>query len=136
MDYKVIELIIERGRRYSMPFAYWFSTFSYAASSSRRELKNLGSRPLQSLLVNRCFVLYYEFSLESESHWLNPGAIPIFIALWIPNIVVCAAAIYALKKICSEEWQSVAEALEHVFAVFIKPANRFKKLFEKVGAVS
>lgn len=67
------------------------------------------------------FVVY--FALLSVSIALaESGTIAPFIAVWIPNAVTSVVALYMLRKMSSEQWQSVAQGLDTILAIFTRKA--------------
>lgn len=100
---------VELGQRFSMPIAAFVMSFVGMALGilPPRAQKAWGAGLSASfgLLV---FVIYYGiFSLGLAL--AESGQIKIWIALWLPNILCALAAAFLIKKLASEEWQSIAD---------------------------
>ena len=136
LESKATGLMIERGRRYSMPFASLaLALLAMPLGVQPPRTQKTWGAGLSLTMGLVVFVIYYGF-LSIGIALAESGTLPIFVALWLPNIIVFLTAAYALKKMSSEEWQSVAEALEKVFDLFSGFTRRFRKLFKKIRAVA
>ncbi len=78
---------------------------------------------LSSVIGLLVFVIY--FALLSVSVALaEGGALPPAVAVWIPNLITSLVAFYMLKKMSSEQWQSVAQGFDNLISFFSKRMAR------------
>lgn len=100
---------VELGQRFSMPIAAFVMSFVGMALGIMppRAQKTWGAG-LSATFGLVVFVVYYGiFSMGLAL--AESGQMKIWIALWLPNILCALAAGYLLKKLASEEWQSIAD---------------------------
>ena len=55
------------------------------------------------------------------------GSMPPWIALSIPNLLGLGASLYFIRKMGTEEWQSIAEGVEGALDWIAKKARRLKR---------
>ncbi|MDC0358789.1 LptF/LptG family permease [Oligoflexia bacterium] len=113
-------LYIERAKRFSMPFAAFILALVAMPLGIQppRTQKTWGSG-LSAALGMLVFIVYYGLLTVgvtmAENNAINPS-----LGVWIPNIVATIIAVYTLKKMSSEEWQSIAHGFEKIAAVIFK----------------
>ena len=127
---------IEAGRRLSMPFAAFVLALvgmSLGIQPPRTQRTfGIGLSAVFGLLV---FVIYYGF-LSVGIALAERGTVPTTISLWIPNAVVFVIALYSLRKLGKEKWQSVTEMVEVKLIVIINNLRRsFPRLRELLGTI-
>ncbi|MCB0317844.1 MAG: LPS export ABC transporter permease LptF [Bdellovibrionales bacterium] len=130
---KITGLNLEKGRRYSMPFAVLaLALLAMPLGVQPPRTQKTWGAGLSLTMGLLVFVVYYGF-LSIGIAVAESGVLPVFIALWLPNFVVFFAALYAIKKISSEEWQSMTEMFEPLLNYMSKLILRAKSLVERAG---
>lgn len=100
---------IELGSRYSLPFAsLLLAILALPLGIHPSRAQQTWGVGLSAATGMGVFVVYY--GLFSVGIVLaQSGAVPGYLALWLPNISVLAVAIFFIRRIGSERWQSVAD---------------------------
>lgn len=111
---KIRRAEIELGRRFSMPFAsFMLALLALSLGVQPPRAQKTWGAVISISLGMLVFVTYYALLsigiALGESGKCDPQ-----LGLWLPNIVLTAVAIFTLKKICSEEWSSIAQGFENV----------------------
>ncbi len=103
------DLLIEKGRRVSMPFASLILALIGMPLGIQppRSQKAWGAG-LSIFLGLGVFIIYYGL-LSIGIALAESNTLPPLISLWVPNFILGVMAIVFLKKMNSEKWQSVAE---------------------------
>ncbi|MBN2348957.1 MAG: LptF/LptG family permease [Bacteroidales bacterium] len=86
----VTDLLIEKYKRFSFPFATFILTLIGVSVSSRKIRGGLGMHIGIGLLISFSYLLFLQFS----SQFAIGGSIPPLLAVWIPNIVFSFVAVY------------------------------------------
>jgi lipopolysaccharide export system permease protein len=124
---KINRIDIERERRFSMPFAAFVLALvglPLGVQPSRSQ-KTWGAG-ISAALGLAVFVIYYGI-LSIGLTLAESGAVPARIALWLPNIAALGIAVFALHRIGTERWQSIAaglSSLHRLIPSFRRPASR------------
>jgi len=116
---KIQQVRIERATRFSLPAAaFLLALFAMPLGihpARTQQTWGLGLSVFIGLII---FVLYFVmFTLAmalAESGVINP-----MLGAWLPNLIIALLAFVTLKKMSSEEWQSVAEALQRLSRAFL-----------------
>jgi len=90
---KVNQLLVERTRRFSFPFSTYILTLIGVSVSSRKVRGGIGMHIGIGLLVSFSYILFMQFSAQ----FAISGALPPFIALWLPNFIYAFIALYLYK---------------------------------------
>lgn len=103
---------LEYGQRTSLPIASVVMAFVGMAlgimSPRTQRTWGIGFAAMLGLVV---FVIYY--SLFSIGFALaDSGRLNVAVALWTPNVIVSVIAVYLIRKIVSEQWQSVSGGVQ------------------------
>ncbi len=118
---------IELGQRFSLPCAAFIMAFVGLAlgimSPRTQRTWGAGFTGLLGLIV---FIIYYSvFSVGVAL--ADKGSIPIMIALWAPNIITTALAVWILYKLGSEQWHSVSEGVQNYCTRTVETLRRYLK---------
>lgn len=102
---------LEKGRRTSMPFAALVLAIvgMPLGIHSPRTQQTWGAGLSLALGIG-VFMAYYGL-LSIMIALAEGGSIGTYWALWIPNILAVAVSIFILRKVCREEWQSIADTI-------------------------
>ena len=122
---KITKLKLERGRRYSMPFAaFILALLAMPLGIHPPRTQRTWGAGLSVTVGMLVFVIYYglfSFGLAlGESGSLNP-----YLALWIPNIVAILVTFYTLMKMKTEAWDSIAEGAEEIVEYIKRPFSKY-----------
>jgi lipopolysaccharide export system permease protein len=109
---KIRRLETESGRRFSMPFATFVLTLlglplGIIPPRTQKSL-GIGLSVTTGLAV---FTIYYVLLSLGITLGEN-GKIPVYLGLWLPNIVALTICIYAIHKVTTEKWSSIAHGVE------------------------
>ena len=110
------KLYLERGRRFSMPFA----SLLLALIAMPLGIQQPRAQKTWGVSISVClglfvFVFYYGL-LSFGIAMAEDGVLPATLALWIPNIVVAAGAFYFHRQMSLERWQSVPHGIEQLMS--------------------
>lgn len=108
----------ELGSRFSLPFASFILSILALPlgiqPSRAQKTWGVGLSVVTGMLV---FVIYY--ALYSVGIVMAQGnKFPTTIALWIPNIVATALAIFFVNRIATEKWQSAGDLISSLRTIF------------------
>ena len=120
---RITGLRLEAAKRLSIPVAaLLLALFAMPLGIQPPRTQKTWGAGLSACIGMLVFVAY--FAMLSLGVALGEtGVIHPVLAVWIPNIVVGAAAFYTLRKMGTEQWQSVSHALEAL-------VQRFKRRIE------
>jgi lipopolysaccharide export system permease protein len=90
---KVNQLLVERNKRFSFPFSTYILTLIGVSVSSRKVRGGIGMHIGIGLLVSFSYILFLQFSAQ----YAISGALPPFIATWLPNFLYAFIALYLYK---------------------------------------
>ena len=109
---KLVRLRIELGERFSLPFAsFALALLGLPLGVQPPRTQRTWGAGLSAIFGMAVFVFYYAlFSIGIVL--AQGGLIPPAVALWLPNVSVLVVALFLLRQISSERWQSVAQAIE------------------------
>ena len=116
---------IEFGQRFSLPCASFLMAFVGMALGIQppRAQKTWGAG-ISATLGMLVFVVYYGvFSLGLAL--AESGAVKIWIALWLPNVIAAGCAAFMIQRLASEKWHSIAEMFQS-FGRFLPKFGRSK----------
>lgn len=121
---RIYGLKIEAARRFAMPFStFILALVGLPLGIYHPRTQRTWGVGLSAALGMAVFVCYYGLLSVGitlgEGGKLNP-----YMAVWLPNFVCSLIAIYILKKITYEEWQSINQGLEDIFAFINNKASR------------
>lgn len=121
---KIVRLGLELGQRYSLPFAsFALALLGLPLGIQPPRTQRTWGAGISATLGMGVFVFYYAlFStgiVLAQSGMVNPD-----VALWLPNVSVFLVAVYLLRQIATERWQSVAHAIDSLF-------GRLRHLFSR-----
>ncbi len=93
-DQMVKYALIERNTRYAMPFSAFILTFIGVSLSSKKRRGGIGINIGIGLALSFSYILFMRFS----QMFVHTGALPPFIAIWIPNFIyaIIAAFLYRI----------------------------------------
>ena len=106
---------LEAQRRFSMPVAALIlALVAFPLGIHPPRTQKTWGAGFSVMLGVAVFMIYYALLsiglALGEAGKLNP-----FIALWLPNFVSAAVAIYLIRRIGSERWQSVVHGIEEIW---------------------
>jgi lipopolysaccharide export system permease protein len=118
---------IELGQRFSLPCAAFIMAFVGLAlgimSPRTQRAWGAGFAGLLGLIV---FVIYYSvFSVGVAL--ADKGSLPIVVALWAPNVITTALAVWILYKLGTEQWHSVSEGAQNYCTRAVETVRRYLK---------
>lgn len=121
---KISKLIIEGGRRFSIPVAsFLLVLLGMPLGVHPPRTQRTWGIGLSSLLGLGVFVVYY--GLLSVGMALAEGStVSPYIALWFPNLIVLGASIFFIRRVASEKWQSVAEGFSEIYGTLREQIGR------------
>lgn len=110
----IAKLKLEKGRRLSLPIAALLLALIAMPLGIQppRAQKSWGAS-LSIVLGLGVFVVYFAL-LTIGIALAESGILPPLLSLWTPNIVIGSAALYALNRMGTERWQSIAHASEQL----------------------
>lgn len=128
LERKIYRLDIEAARRFSMPFAAFILAIVGMPLGVQppRSQKTWGAG-ISAILALLVFVVYYGF-LSIGIALAENGTLPATVALWIPNLVVTALALFTLQRIGSERWHSIAHGFEPILKLLSQRLERHRKV--------
>lgn len=85
---------IERHRRIAFPFATFIMTLLGVAVSSRKVRGGIGMQIATGIALGFIFVLF----MQVFTSYAASGSMPPSIAVWVPNVIFAAIALWMLKK--------------------------------------
>lgn len=111
---RVNEINIEIARKFSIPFAALiFAMLAMPLGIQPARSHRTWGQSLSATLAIIIILAYYGI-LTTFITIAKSGTISAEIALWTPNVVFFTLAIYTLRKMGSEKWQSILHAFEHL----------------------
>ncbi len=121
---EIVRFKIEGVRRFSMPFAALvMALIAMPLGIQPPRTQRTWGVGLSLSLGLGVFVCYYAMlsigMAFAENQKLNPQ-----IALWAPNFTIIAFALYFIRKVSIERWQSMAEGFEKVARLLIPRLQR------------
>ncbi len=116
---------VEHGQRFSLPCASIIMTFiGFAIGIMSPRTQRSWGAGFAATLGLAVFILYYGmFSMGLAL--ADGGKMHVGLALWLPNLVAAAIAAILVRKITSEQWNSVSEG---VFNCIFRTIEWVKKL--------
>jgi len=84
----VLALLVEKNRRFSFPFSTFILTVIGVSVSSRKVRGGIGMHIGIGLLISFSYILFLQFSAQ----FAISGALPPFVAVWLPNVVFSVVA--------------------------------------------
>ena len=121
---KIHLLDIEAARRFSMPFAAFILALVGMPLGIQpprsQKTWGIGISAVLGLLV---FVIYYGF-LSIGITLAEKGSVPPLAALWFPNVIAAAVALFTLQRMGSERWHSIAHGFEPLLNLAARPIRR------------
>lgn len=115
---EIVRFQIEGVRRFSMPFATLvMALIAMPLGIQPPRTQRTWGAGLSFSLGLGVFICYYAMlsigMAFAENQKLSPP-----IALWLPNLAVIIFAVYFIRKVSIEKWQSMADGFEKVFRLF------------------
>jgi lipopolysaccharide export system permease protein len=89
----VSSLLVEKNRRFSFPFSTYILTIIGVAVSSRKVRGGIGMHIGIGLLVSFSYILFLQFSAQ----YAVSGAMPAWVAVWLPNFVFIFVAYFLYR---------------------------------------
>lgn len=106
---------IEMGKRLSMPFAaFILALVAMPLGVQPPRAQRTWGAGLSVVIGMTVFVIYYGVLSVSVALAESGGMHPT-LSVWLPNILSGAIAYYSLRKMGSEEWQSIAHGFEIIW---------------------
>ncbi len=125
---RINRLKIELDSRFSMPVAcIVLALLAMPLGIQPPRLQRTWGAGLSASIGLLTFLLYWAL-LSFGIAFGQSGAIPTLIAVWLPNLAGLLLAVYAIRHMGSERWQSVAHGVE---ILALKLAARFNKQVEQ-----
>jgi lipopolysaccharide export system permease protein len=90
---KVSSLLVEKNRRFSFPFSTYILTIIGVSVSSRKVRGGIGMHIGIGLLISFSYILFLQFSAQ----YAISGAMPAWIAVWLPNVVYSFVAYFLYR---------------------------------------
>jgi len=117
---KINKLKIERGRRFSMPIAtLLLALVAMPFGIQPPRTQKAWGATLSASLGMLVFIFYYGL-LSLGIALAEGGTLPPLLGLWLPNIAVAVTAAYTLRKMGTEQWQSIVHGAEGVIGFFTR----------------
>jgi lipopolysaccharide export system permease protein len=93
-DANVMYALIERNKRYTLPFSAFILTIMAVSLTSRKKRGGIGFNPALGIGLAFLYILFLRFS----EMFVYTGTLPAGLAMWMPNIVytIIAAVLYRL----------------------------------------
>lgn len=85
---------VEKNRRFSMPFAAFILTIMGVSLASRKVRGGIGMHIGLGILLSFSYIM----AMQVAQSLATGGALPVWIAVWIPNLLYSGLAIYMLMK--------------------------------------
>lgn len=109
-------LMIERDKRLSMPFAaLLLALVAMPLGIQPPRTQRTWGAGLSAFIGLLVFVVYYGV-LTISLALVEDQKIPVFMGVWLPNIITAIISMIMIQKMGSEKWQSVAQGLLDSFA--------------------
>lgn len=89
----VNSLLVEKHRRFSFPFSTYILTIIGVSVSSRKVRGGIGMHIGIGLLVSFSYILFLQFSAQ----YAISGAMPAWVAVWLPNFVYSFVAYFLYR---------------------------------------
>ncbi len=122
----VNELKIEIARRFSMPCAaLLLGLLAMPLGIQPPRMQKTWGASLSLSLGLLAFTVYFAL-ISLMTAVAEAGAFPVWLATWLPNMIIASLAIAAIHKMSTEQWQSVAHAAELLFNYVSKWFRRKK----------
>jgi lipopolysaccharide export system permease protein len=124
LEKKLRRAKMELGQRFSLPYASFVMAFIGMAFGimSPRTQRTWGAGFAAALGLS-VFIVYYSV-LSIGLALADSGAVNVWIALWLPNVIATVVAMWSVYKIGTEQWQSVSEG---VYAFYAALSDRFRR---------
>ncbi len=90
---KVSSLLVEKHRRFSFPFSTYILTIIGVSVSSRKVRGGIGMHIGIGLMISFSYILFLQFSAQ----YAISGAMPPWIAVWLPNFVYSFVAYFLYR---------------------------------------
>lgn len=90
---KVSLLLVEKHRRFSFPFSTYILTIIGVSVSSRKVRGGIGMHIGIGLMISFSYILFLQFSAQ----YAISGAMPPWIAVWLPNLVYSFVAYFLYR---------------------------------------
>ncbi|MFM8432998.1 MAG: LptF/LptG family permease, partial [Bacteroidota bacterium] len=85
--------LVERYRRFAMPFSTFILTLIGVSLSSRKVRGGIGAQLGLGIFLSFTYILF----MQVFNTFAASGTIPPIIAVWIPNFIFAGIAIYLMK---------------------------------------
>jgi lipopolysaccharide export system permease protein len=89
----VNSLLVEKHRRFSFPFSTYILTIIGVSVSSRKVRGGIGMHIGIGLLISFSYILFLQFSAQ----YAISGALPAWVAVWLPNLVYSFVAYFLYR---------------------------------------
>jgi len=124
--HRVSRMRTELGMRYSMPFASFILALVAMPLGVQppRTQKTWGTG-VSAVLGMGVFILYYG-TLSVGVALAESGSLNSYIALWTPNLLAALLAVFMLKQVGSEKWQSIIDGIDLMLQYVARKLNRTK----------
>jgi lipopolysaccharide export system permease protein len=118
---------VEHGQRFSLPCASIIMTFiGFAIGIMSPRTQRSWGAGFAATLGLVVFMLYYGiFSMGLAL--ADSGKIHVGLALWLPNLVAASIAAMLVRKITTEQWNSVSEGVFNLIERWIRTIKSLKK---------
>ncbi len=118
---------VEHGQRFSLPCASIIMTFiGFAIGIMSPRTQRSWGAGFAATLGLVVFMLYYAiFSMGLAL--ADGGKIHVGLALWLPNLIAAAIATVLVRKITTEQWNSVSEGVFNLIERWIRSIKVFRK---------
>jgi len=93
-DDSVMYALIEKQRRYTLPFSAFILTIMAVALTSRKKRGGIGWNIAIGIALAFLYILFLRFS----EMFVYTDTLPPAVALWLPNVIYSAIAVYLYKK--------------------------------------
>jgi len=123
---KIQQVRIERATRFSLPVAaFLLALFAMPLGihpARAQRTWGLGLSVFIGLIVFLVYFALFTFGMALA----EAGTISPLVGAWTPNILIALIAIFTLRKMSSEQWQSVSEAAQRFFVAISRLVVRSK----------
>jgi len=120
LRHRISRMQTERGMRFSMPFAsFILALIAMPLGVQPPRTQKTWGTGISAVLGMGVFILYYG-TLSVGVALAESGGMNSLVALWVPNLLVTVLAVFMLKQVGSEKWQSIIHGIDLILHAVVK----------------